>query len=77
MNLTAIIIVAIVAGAITSIIKVLKDNSHSKGTEKRFQSHEQQVEERLQTMQARIETLEKIVTDEKYDLNREFSNLKD
>ncbi|WP_395344526.1 hypothetical protein PN836_007095 [Ningiella sp. W23] len=77
MNLTAIIIVAIVAGMIVSIIIAVKKSPNTKYAEEQFAKHEQSVEQQLADMKARIETLEKIVTDEKYSLNREFENLKD
>jgi ribonuclease HII len=75
MNLTAIIIVAIVVGGITSIISTL---SNKKVTEsKKFSKQERDdLQVQIHQMNERIETLERIVTDEKYSLNQQFADLK-
>lgn len=74
MNTTAIAIVAIIAWALVSITTERKSKSKNK---KDTLSHAEKAEmiARMDAMQERIEVLEKIVTDEKYDLNREFENL--
>nr|WP_136251627.1 hypothetical protein [Ningiella ruwaisensis] len=76
MNLTAIIIIAILASMVVSIVKTVKRNNQVKFTDSKFKEYETQVEQKLSAMQQRIEVLEKIVTDEKYNLNKEFENLK-
>jgi len=75
MNLTAIIIVAIIVGGITSIISTL---SNKKVTESNKFSKKERDDllVQIQKMNARIETLERIVTDEKYSLNQQFADLK-
>ncbi|MFT2093020.1 hypothetical protein [Paraglaciecola sp. 2405UD69-4] len=75
MNLTAIVIVAIVCWAIVELV------NGPKGKKKDKTSNEQaalnkELQSEIKTMRERIETLEKIVTDEKYDLNRQFDELK-
>lgn len=74
MNTTAIAIVAIIAWALVSITTERKSKSKNK---KDTLSNAEKAEmiARMDAMQERIEVLEKIVTDEKYDLNREFENL--
>ena len=75
MNLTAIIIVAIVVGGITSIISTLSDNRRKKAN--KFNDKERdELLKQIAEMNERIQTLERIVTDEKYSLNKEFENLK-
>jgi flagellar motility protein MotE (MotC chaperone) len=75
MNLTAIIIVAIVVGGITSIISTLSDNKRKKVN--KFNDKERdELLKQIAEMNERIQTLERIVTDEKYSLNKEFENLK-
>ncbi|MFT4995325.1 MAG: hypothetical protein ACI965_002374 [Paraglaciecola sp.] len=72
MNMTAIAIVALVCWAIVALVNgpraKKKDN-------KETQVSDQSAQE-LAALKERIETLEKIVTDEKYDLNRQFDDLK-
>ena len=75
MNLTAIIIVAICVGGITSIISTLS-NKKVKDAKNFNQSERDDMQLQMQKMNERIETLERIVTDEKYSLNKEFANLK-
>jgi cell division protein FtsB len=74
MNITAVAIVAMVCWAIVELV------NGPKGKKKNKQDFEQiQLATQLQTqvveMRDRIEVLEKIVTDEKYDLNRQFDEL--
>jgi flagellar motility protein MotE (MotC chaperone) len=75
MNLTAIIIVAIVVGGITSIISTLSDNKR-KRVNKFNDKERDELLKQIAEMNERIQTLERIVTDEKYSLNKEFENLK-
>jgi phage shock protein B len=78
MNLTAIIIIAIICSAIVSIIKTYKKSDQSNKLSKdHMRQYESHIEQKLDAMQERIEVLEKIVTDEKYNLNKAFSDLKD
>lgn len=75
MNLTAIAIVALICWAIIELV------NGPKGKKKNQKEAEQvnlnnDLEREVAAMRDRIETLEKIVTDEKYSLNREFEDLK-
>ena len=74
MNMTAIAIVAIIAWALVSITTDRKSKRKSK-QETLSSAEKAEMIARMDAMQERIEVLEKIVTDEKYDLNREFENL--
>ncbi|WP_371192622.1 hypothetical protein [Glaciecola sp. SC05] len=78
MNLTAIIIIAIICSMIVTLVKTFKKGDQvSKLTQAKISDYESNVEQKLIAMQERIEVLEKIVTDEKYHLNKAFSDLKD
>ncbi len=72
MDMTAIAIVALVCWAIVELVNGPKGKK--KDTAQVNQTHE--LERAVEAMRERIETLEKIVTDEKYDLNRQFDDLK-
>lgn len=72
MNLTAIVIVGLVCWAIVELVNGPK----GKKTNKKDDQKTQELQQQITTLKERIETLEKIVTDEKYDLNRQFDNLK-
>ena len=72
MNITAIAIVAIICWAIVELTNGAKTKKKSKVSQQKETELEQQVTE----LKERVETLEKIVTDEKYDLNRQFDDLK-
>ncbi|QHJ13531.1 hypothetical protein FX988_03796 [Paraglaciecola mesophila] len=72
MNMTAIAIVAIVCWAIVEITNQTKSKKKNKATLQKESELERQVTE----LKERIEILEKIVTDEKYDLHRQFDDLK-
>jgi phage shock protein B len=72
MNITAIAIVALVCWAIVELVngpKSKKKNANQINTTN-------DLEREVKAMRERIETLEKIVTDEKYDLNSQFDDLK-
>lgn len=71
MNLTAIVIVAIVCWAIVSIIESVKDKNKDKLTSKQTQNYEAEIA----SLKERVSVLEKIVTDEKYDLKKQFDAL--
>tara|TARA_R110001632_G_scaffold12865_3_gene44453 strand:+ start:106079 stop:106312 length:234 start_codon:yes stop_codon:yes gene_type:complete len=72
MNITAVAIVAIVCWAIVELTNGSKTKKKNKVTLQQDAELAQQVAD----LKARIETLEKIVTDEKYDLHRQFDDLK-
>jgi hypothetical protein len=71
MNTTAIAIVAIVAWAIVSIVDRAKDKSAKKVSTKERESYQADIA----ALKERVSVLEKIVTDEKYDLKRQFADL--
>jgi tetrahydromethanopterin S-methyltransferase subunit B len=75
MNLTAIIIVAICVGGITSIISTLSDRK-KKEANALSKKEKSELLSQIDAMSERIATLERIVTDEKYSLNKEFENLR-
>ena len=72
MDMTAIAIVAIIAWMIVSIVEASK-----KGQKKQKESEQERNDysREIEQLKARIEVLEKIVTDDKYTLNKEFANL--
>jgi cell division protein FtsB len=72
MNMTAIAIVAIVCWAIVELV----NGTRSKKTNKKDDLKNTELQQQLVTLKERVETLERIVTDEKYDLNRQFNDLK-
>jgi phage shock protein B len=75
MNLTAIAIVALVCWAIVELVNGPKSKKKDKKDTTQV-NQTLELERDLEAMRERIETLEKIVTDEKYDLNRQFDDLK-
>ena len=72
MNLTAVGIVALVCWAIVSLV----NGPRSRKKDKQETQQNQGLQQELAALKERIEVLEKIVTDEKYDLNRQFDDLK-
>ncbi|ALS99114.1 hypothetical protein [Lacimicrobium alkaliphilum] len=70
MNITAVAIVAIVCWAIVELV-----NSRNKKAPKAQDLNALQQE--LAGLKDRVQTLEKIVIDENYDLKKQFDNLKD
>ena len=72
MNMTAIAIVAIICWAIVE----LTNGPKSKKKDKQDNQTSNRALEEISALKERVETLEKIVTDEKYDLNRQFNDLK-
>lgn len=72
MNLTAIFIVGIVCWSIVAIIQTAKDKSSDRKKGKRDEVYEAEI----LALKERVSVLEKIVTDEKYDLNKQFDALK-
>lgn len=73
--MTSIAIVALICWAIVELVNGPKSKRKDKKDTVQF-SQTQDLERKIEMMRERIETLEKIVTDEKYDLNRQFDNLK-
>lgn len=72
MNMTAIAIVAIVCWAIVELV----NGTRNKKLGKKDEQKNTELQQQIITLKERVETLEKIVTDEKYDLNRQFNDLK-
>ncbi len=72
MNTTAIAIIAIICWAIVSITNGTKKSG--KVNKQQAQDNEE-LRNEIAAMKERIATLEAIVTDEKYNLKREFDNL--
>lgn len=71
MNMTAIAIVAISCWALVEII-----NGGKRRKQSTFKGQEfDQMQQEIVQLKQRVETLEKIVTDEKYDLKRQIDNL--
>ncbi len=77
MNLTAIIIVAIVCGAIVSLSKNRTPNKKNNAKQSQLAAEHEKMRQDISMMAERLAILEKIVTDEKYHLNKEFDSLKD
>lgn len=75
MDITAIAIVAIICWAIVNLSKGRAPNKKSKEFQNELQAEHQQMQQQIETMAERLIVLEKIVTDEKYNLNKEFSSL--
>ena len=73
MNVTAVAIIGIIFGCIYSIVKMVLDyNRHSGKSKHQTSALEQEITE----LKDRVATLERIVTDEKYQLNKQFESLK-
>jgi predicted outer membrane protein len=75
MNITAIAIVAIVCWAIVSLTKSRSPSKKSREYQSQLQTEHEQMQKQLEAMAERLIVLEKIVTDEKYNLHKEFSSL--
>jgi phage shock protein B len=75
MNITAIVIVAVICWAIVELVNGPRGKKKDK-KEANQVNLAHNLERDMAVMRERIETLEKIVTDEKYDLNRQFDDLK-
>lgn len=71
MNMTAVAIVAIVGWVIVSIVESRKDKKRDVKNQAQAQ-----LEQDFVALKERVEVLEKIVTDEKYDLHKAFDELK-
>ena len=71
MNMTAIAIVAICAWALVSIVDSAKDKSRKKLNTKEVDAYKKEIAD----VKERVSVLEKIVTDERYDLKKQFADL--
>ncbi|GAB3030171.1 hypothetical protein [Bowmanella dokdonensis] len=72
MNITAVAIVAIICWAIVELV-----NSKRKKAPKLNETEINSLKEEITRLRERVQNLEKIVTDENYDLKKQFDNLKD
>lgn len=72
MNITAVAIVAIICWAIVE----LTNGPRGKKKDKAEKGQNDALKQEVEALKDRVATLEKIVTDEKYSLNKEFENLK-
>lgn len=72
MSITSIAIVAIICWAIVSLFNGSKKNAKSS---KQDNLEKDALKNDIQSLKDRIANLEAIITDEKYDLKREFDNL--
>lgn len=74
----AIIIIAVFFAGVVNIIKAAKMSGGSKKQRSRFEDLEadlENLETESEELRARVEVLEKIVTDDKYQLNKDLRNL--
>lgn len=74
----AIIIIAVFFAGVVKIIKAAKMPGGSKKQRSRFEDLEadlENLETESEELRARVEVLEKIVTDDKYQLNKDLRNL--
>lgn len=73
--LGVVIVVAIISDMVVKIVKASKSGAKNQGRVNDLEEQVQDMEADLQDARSRIEVLEKIVTDEKYDLKREINDL--
>lgn len=72
MNVTAVAIIGIIFGCTIAIVSmILKHRSQSKVTSQ----DSDHLRAEINSLKERVATLEKIVTDSKYQLNKEFDSL--
>ncbi|TDF39405.1 hypothetical protein EYS14_07750 [Alteromonadaceae bacterium M269] len=71
MNITAIAIVGIICWAIVELVQGGKNKKKGKA----YDADIARLQGEIDTMRERIATLEKIVTEEPYDLKRQFKDL--
>ncbi|MCV2885536.1 hypothetical protein OE749_12600 [Aestuariibacter sp. AA17] len=71
MNLTAIFIVGIVCWAIVELV----NGGGKRKLNKKTDVDNDALRQEVRALKERVEILERIVTDEKYDLKRQFDNL--
>lgn len=78
MSWTAVLIVGIICWAIVAMTQGGKSISKKdKVSVSEMQNEHEQLKAEIVAMAERLAVLEKIVTDEKYQLNKEFESLKD
>lgn len=75
MDITAIAIVGIICYGIVSLSKNRSPGKQNKALENQLREEHEQMQKELHVMAERLAVLEKIVTDEKYQLKREFDAL--
>jgi len=76
--LTIIVVLSIIGDFVVKIVKASRSKHGSKeaaGTLKGLESDIADIEQDLEDARARIEVLEKIVTDDKYQLNKDINDL--
>ncbi len=76
--ITAIVCLAIIGQFVVRIVKVAKSGRSSSSGEQRFKELSEDIagiEQDLEDARSRIEVLEKIVTDNKYHLDKEIRDL--
>ena len=71
MNITAIAIVGIICWAIVELVQGGKNKKKGKA----YDADIAKLQDEIDVMRERIATLERIVTEEPYDLKREFKDL--
>ncbi len=76
MNMTAVAIVAIICWGIVSLTKPSATKKKHKADLQKLEDEQAQMKHDLDEMSKRLAVLEKIVTDEKYELNKAFDDLK-
>ncbi len=76
MDMTAIAIVAIIAIIAWMIVSIVEASKKGQKKQQETQQERNDSRQEIAELKARIEVLEKIVTDDKYTLNQEFANLK-
>lgn len=75
---TAIVVIVAISVGFGTISEIIKSNNKNKGynkTAKELETRLAQLEQQNGALHERVEVLEKIVTDERYDLNNEFRKL--
>lgn len=77
MDITAIAIVGIIGATVVSLTKHFSANRSPKAANEKMAHDYEKMQSDLLAMTKRLEVLEKIVTDEKYNLHKEFDALKD
>jgi len=73
MNVTAVAIIGIIFGSIYYTVKMILEHVGKSGKNKKENGL---LEQEIHALKERVATLEKIVTDDKYQLNKEFDSLK-
>ena len=75
MNVFEMVIVIVIIGCATGIIKeILKRRERSYSTS---QEHLDDALDRIDDLEERVRVLERVVTDDRYELNRQIDDLKD